>query len=139
MNEVMEKYGDDIKKGVNKMAESIENGGDPDFTILDAVVDRMSKSLLTCSMYNNDPQLVIKTLHGDCRVAFPQGSTGCVFVPICEPGSSDAEYYFKESVRRMFKEHGYGICLNDITPDDMLKYCNRLDLGIEIVKPSDQE
>ena len=78
------------------------------------------------------------------KVTTPKGSFYAVFpddARHCELCGYDvvAIGYFKDNLFQLFKPHGHPLELEYLEPDDLMKYGNRPDLGIEITDLTDDD
>lgn len=77
---------------------------------------------------------MIKTMVGSCFVEFPAGHSDCEFFGI----NKMAIDCFRLQLPFIYDDEGYLLDLSNITPEEFLKWCNRPDLGVEVLDVPEQ-
>lgn len=83
----------------------------------------------------NTTALKVTTPHGAFYAVFPDNAQNCELHGF----EILAISYFENNLYRMSKQHGYGLRLSQLEPEELMLYGNREDLKIAISDDFDRE
>lgn len=83
----------------------------------------------------NTTALKVTTPHGAFYAVFPDDAQNCELHGF----EILAISYFENNLYRMSKQHGYGLTLSQLEPEELMLYGNRPDLQITVTDDFDRE
>ncbi len=86
-------------------------------------------------MDRNTTALKVTTLDGSFYAIFPDDAQNCELRGF----EIKAISYFENNLYQMSKQHGYGLKLSQLEPEELMLYGNREDLQISITDEFDRE